>query len=403
MDGPMNNNNNVFGDNNGPGNNPGYYRTDPGRQSGTGGYRGGQNGAGPDPYKELYNNSYIPSNQQAALKKKSRNSLILGIVIFLVILGVIVAAAAAIGHFFGGSKTAKDGQTLIGTGDSLRFGGSYIAELHVEGEISDGDNFSSSTAYSHEWMLDTIEKLKNDSNNKGIILFVDTPGGSVYATDECYLALKDYKAVTGRPVYAYFGSMAASGGYYLSMASDKIIANKNCWTGSIGVTLSTIYDITGLMDKYGVKATTIHAGKNKEMGAYTETLTDEQIAILQSLVDECYEDFVSIVAEGRGLSVKATKQLADGSIYTARQALEKKLIDAIGSYDEAVEMMKADFPDLANVKVEDIVHNTSSAALDDILGFFKSNVSREGELGQIRELMELNGTVKLSYISEIRK
>ena len=386
-----------------------YYRSgDPVRQNGNGTYNGGQNNGGagsvPDPYRDLYNNrSYIPPAQQAALKKKNRNSLILGIVIFLIIVCILVGAAAALSHFFGGSGPEKEGQTVIGMKDRLGFGKSYVARLYVEGTIAEGDNYSTSTAYSHEWMLETIEKLKNDANNKGIILYVDSPGGSVYATDECYLALKDYKAVTGRPVYAYFGSMAASGGYYMSMASDKIIANKNCWTGSIGVTLSTIYDITGLMDKYGVKATTIHAGKNKEMGAYTEKLTDEQIAILQSLVDESYEDFVGIVAEGRGLSVDETKVLADGRIYTSRQALEKKLIDAVGSYDEAVEMMKADIPELAGAEVKDIVHEIQNDPFGDILGFMKSNISNESELSEIQKLLKLNGTVELQYISEIRK
>ncbi|MCR5763532.1 MAG: signal peptide peptidase SppA [Treponema sp.] len=209
----------------------------------------------------------------------------------------------------------------------------YIAKLFITGVIAETGN-----SYDQKWLLSTIEDLKNDEKNMGIILFINSPGGSVYETDEVYLALMDYKK--NKPVYAYFASMAASGGYYMSCAADYIMANRNTLCGCIGVLCGQFTDLTGLMDKYGIKSETIHAGKNKNMGNYNEPVTDEQRAIMQSIADECYDQFTNIVADARGLSKAKTVELSDGRLYTAKQALDNRLIDSIGSWDELVEAMK---------------------------------------------------------------
>jgi protease IV len=173
-----------------------------------------------------------------------------------------------------------------------------------------------------------------------LMLFVNTPGGGVYESDELYLKIKEYQEYTERPVYAYFASQATSGGYYVSSSADKIIANRNCWTGSIGVTIGTLYDISGLLQKYGIKTETITSGANKAMGDITVPMSDQQRNIFQSLVDESYDQFVSVVAQGRNLDTDYVKTIADGRIYTAKQAESNKLIDDIvGTYDEAVEEM----------------------------------------------------------------
>lgn len=109
-----------------------------------------------------------------------------------------------------------------------------------------------------------------------MILFVNSPGGGVYESDELYLKIKEYQEQTECPVYAVMGSMAASGGYYISAPADKIVANRNTWTGSIGVTIGTLYDISGLLEQYGVKTETITAGRNKAMGSSVEPMTEEQ-------------------------------------------------------------------------------------------------------------------------------
>ena len=122
----------------------------------------------------------------------------------------------------------------------------------------------------------------DDGENKGMILYLDTPGGSVLASDELYFKIKEYQKKTKRPVYASMQSMAASGGYYISAPCDKIIANRNCWTGSIGVTLGTMYDVSELLDKIGVKTNTITSGENKAMGSSVEKMSREQREIFQS-------------------------------------------------------------------------------------------------------------------------
>ena len=138
----------------------------------------------------------------------------------------------------------------------------YIAALYLEGVIEE-----SNMSYNQEWLLSTIQDLKDDDANKGIALFVDSPGGAVYEADETYLALQDYRT-TGRPIYVYQGSLAASGGYYISCAGNKIYANRNTLTGSIGIIMGTSLDLTDLMKTLGIKSETITSGKNKNMFNY---------------------------------------------------------------------------------------------------------------------------------------
>jgi protease-4 len=138
------------------------------------------------------------------------------------------------------------------------------------------------------------------------------------------------------------GPIAASGGYYIAAGADKIYANRNTWTGSIGVISGTYFDVSGFLKKHGIKTTDITSGKNKGMGGYFEPMTDEQRAIIQSVVDESYEQFVSIVAEGRGMDTQTVKVIADGRIYTAKQAKEAGLIDDVLTEKEAIEAVKAE-------------------------------------------------------------
>ena len=205
----------------------------------------------------------------------------------------------------------------------------YIATISIEGTIEEKNQ-----TYDQEWLLSTIEELEYDSNNVGIMLKINSPGGTVYESDEVYLALLNYKT-SGKPIFAYFESMAASGGYYIGCAADKIYANRNTLTGSIGVIYGQHLDLSKLLEKYGIDFTTITAGENKNMGNFAEPLTAEQKKILQSIADECYEQFTGIVAESRKMDIEIVKKLADGRVYTAKQALENNLIDGISTYDEA--------------------------------------------------------------------
>lgn len=219
----------------------------------------------------------------------------------------------------------------------------FIGVVDVEGTIINSSQsesiFSSVQGYNHTRTLNYIDQMIDAKNNKGIILYVNSPGGGVYESDELYLKLKEYKEKTGRPIWTYMANQACSGGYYISMASDKIYANRNTWTGSIGVIMS-MANLKGLYDKIGVKEIDITSGPNKAMGSSGLDLTDEQHDILQSMVDESYEQFVGIVAEGRKMDVEKVKPIADGRIYTAKQALDLKLIDKIDSYENMQKEMQ---------------------------------------------------------------
>ena len=213
--------------------------------------------------------------------------------------------------------------------------GKKIACIHLEGVIE-----KENEKYNQKWLLDTIEDLQDDKNTVALILRINSPGGSVYESDEVYTALKKYKEKAKKPVWAYFASLAASGGYYIGCAADTIVANRNTLTGSIGVIAGQFLDLTALMAKHGIKHEMIHAGRNKTMGSFSEPVTEEQRAIMQSIADECYEQFVSLVAENRKLDLAAVKELADGRIYTAAQAKARGLVDDIATFDEAVELLK---------------------------------------------------------------
>ncbi|MDO5601403.1 MAG: signal peptide peptidase SppA [Oscillospiraceae bacterium] len=240
---------------------------------------------------------------------------------------------------FVGSGVASAFQTHIDP--EATPGGDYFSVLTISGSIENvtPDAFHR-VGYNHNATLSHIYYAAQDAHNKGLFLYLDTPGGTVYESDELYLALKEYKEYTGRPVYAYMCSMAASGGYYVSCAADRITANRNCLTGSIGVIMG-MTNLKGLYDKLGIEEVQITSGVNKGMGSSGLQMTEEQRAIYQSIVDESYQQFVGCVEEGRpGLTRAQILKLADGRIYTAQQAVDNGLIDGIMPQEEALAEMQ---------------------------------------------------------------
>lgn len=214
------------------------------------------------------------------------------------------------------------------------FGKKTIAKIVIEGTIEDEGE-----KYSQKWLLGTIKKLEDKDDVIGLILYIDSPGGGVFQSDEVYLAVQHYISKTGKPVFAYFASLAASGGYYIGCSADRIVANRNTLTGSIGVICGRFLDVSEFINKHGIKDEIIHSGRNKTMGHIATPATEEQKAIMQRISDECYEQFVSIVRDARHLSVEKVKELADGRIYTAKQAKECGLIDEIMPFDDMKEYM----------------------------------------------------------------
>ena len=184
--------------------------------------------------------------------------------------------------------------------------------------------------------LRRIRAARQDDAVAAIILEVDSPGGEVTAADEIHRELMRFKeSREDRRITVLVHDMAASGGYYISLPADRILAQPTALIGSIGVIMQTL-NIQGLSEKIGVTDTTIKSGKNKDMLNPFHPVDPEQVKLLQESVDVMYDRFLDLVAAGRSLKKSDLKPLADGRIFTAAEALDHKLIDGIGYWDDAM-------------------------------------------------------------------
>lgn len=185
-----------------------------------------------------------------------------------------------------------------------------------------------------------LTKAAKDDQIKAVVLRINTPGGTVTASDIIYHELKTFKANRKIPIIASIMDLGTSGGYYIAAAADRVLAHPSSVTGSIGVIMLTV-NAKGLLEKIGVEATAVTSGPRKDMGSPFRTMTTEERAIFQGLIDSFYQRFLSIVQEGRSnLQMEQIKRLADGRIYTGEQAKEAGLVDEIGYLEDAVEVAK---------------------------------------------------------------
>ena len=185
--------------------------------------------------------------------------------------------------------------------------------------------------------LRQIRAARQDEDVAAIILEIDSPGGGVTSADEIHRELMLFKESRGdRKLTVLVHDMAASGGYYISVPADRILAQPTALIGSIGVILQTL-NVQGLSEKIGVTDTTIKSGKNKDMLNPFRPVDPEQVKLLQDSVDAMHDRFVDLVAEGRSLKKSQLKGLADGRLFTADEALAHQLIDAIGYWDDAMD------------------------------------------------------------------
>jgi protease-4 len=181
-----------------------------------------------------------------------------------------------------------------------------------------------------------IKKLSEKKEVKAILLDINSPGGSVGAVQEIYSAILRARKETKKPFVARFGEVSASGGYYVASACDLIVAHPGTITGSIGVIFS-VGNFEGLMKKVGYKSDAIKSGKFKDIGSPAREMTSEERKLLQAMIDDSYSQFVTAVSEGRKMPVEKVKILADGRIYTGRQALDSGLIDKLGDMQDAID------------------------------------------------------------------
>ncbi|MCL6642554.1 MAG: signal peptide peptidase SppA, partial [Candidatus Bipolaricaulota bacterium] len=191
-----------------------------------------------------------------------------------------------------------------------------------------------------------LKRAERDSSVKAVVLRIDSPGGTVAASQAIAAKIKRFKEKTKKPVVVSMGDVAASGGYYISLYADKIIAHPGTTTGSIGV-IALLFSIEELLENLGIKPEIFKSGKYKDLFRGLRPLSDEERALLQQYVDGFYEQFVNAVAEGRKLPVEKVRELATGQVYSGEQALSLGLVDQIGDLDDALDVARdlAGFPE----------------------------------------------------------
>jgi protease-4 len=235
--------------------------------------------------------------------------------------------------------------TLVESGADAK-----VLLVRIDGDITDegeGPSLFGGREGTTAQVKDVLDLARRDDSICALLVRVNSPGGGVTASDIIYRELLAWKRQTGKPVVALLMDVAASGGYYVSLAADRIVAHPTCVTGSIGV-IAMLPNVSGLFDKIGVKVHTIKSGEKKDVGSPFRPMTEDDQKSMQSLIDHVYGRFVDVVVEGRrgALSREGVRKLADGRVFTAAEARAAKLVDEIGYFDDAFALAKR----LANVR-----------------------------------------------------
>src|SRR5271165_3431655 len=256
------------------------------------------------------------------------------IAVLAVVACVLVALRSSVlhGHLLGGAASAV--------------GGAHVARLPINGIIT-GD----------QKLIDALHDVATDASAAGLIVAIDSPGGSVAGGEALHDAIQ--AVATVKPVVAVMGGTAASAGYMVAVPAARIFARQSTITGSIGVLLQT-GDVSGLLKMLGIAADPIVSGPLKDQPSYVKPLSPEGREVLQALVMDMYDQFVTMVAAGRHMDPDRVRQLADGRAYTGRQALALGLVDAIGGEPEARAWMvsknvPADLP-IQDIDIESFSH-----------------------------------------------
>lgn len=280
-------------------------------------------------------------------------------VIGSVVLGFLVLVSF-LAFLLPGLGEAQLSGELIREGDRS----SSIAVVELNGVIvetsSSDDAFFSSGYTSSRDFIELLRELENDDTIAGVLIRINSPGGSAVASDDIYNAVLQLRQT--KPVIAQMGDVAASGGYYVASAADTIVANRSTLTGSIGVIMQTA-DFSELYENIGIDFETIKSGELKDIGASDKPLSEEERAILQSVTDEAYGQFTASVAESRGLDIEQVRSLADGRVYTGQQAKELGLVDVLGNFETAL----AEAEKLADIENPAVLEFKQESLLDSLL------------------------------------
>jgi protease-4 len=272
-----------------------------------------------------------------------------------------------------------------------------IAVLDVNGVIqdtNDTESFFQAAGYNHQAFMKRLDFIKEDDSVKGIILKVNSPGGGVVESAEIHDKLLEIQKETKKPVYVSMGSMAASGGYYISAGAKKIFASEETMTGSLGVIMQGI-NYEGLAEKYGVDFVTIKSGQYKDIMSPTRQMTEEERQILQKMIDNSYEGFVKVISEGRKMTTDQVKQIADGRIYDGRQAKELNLIDGFGYLEDVIEQMM----EQEKLKDAKVVRYTEQIGFGSLLNLkVQKFIGADSEMAGLMDILSRPNSPRLMYL-----
>jgi len=205
-----------------------------------------------------------------------------------------------------------------------RLGGDRVALVAIEGLIADS-----------RAVVDQLEKYRTQTSVKALVVRIDSPGGGVAPSQEIYGGILKFRQKSGKPVVASMGRVAASGGYYVAAAADRIVANPGTITGSIGVIMQ-LPNVSGLLQKVGISTTVIKSGEFKDLGGAVRDLTPAERQVLQDLLDDVHGQFIDAVAAGRRMDRAKVLPLADGRVFSGRSAREVGLVDELGDLRDAI-------------------------------------------------------------------
>jgi len=226
-------------------------------------------------------------------------------------------------------------------------------------------------------LLEKLDKAAGDPGVKAVVLRLNSPGGTVAASDIMHHRLLEFKRRTRKPVVACVVGLGCSGAYYLACGCDGIMTQPSAVTGNIGTIFQT-FSVAGTMKKIGIKAVTIKSGKLKDMASPLHDLSDDERQVLEGIIEDLYQQFLAVVAKGRpGLGEQKIRELADGRVFTAKQALAEGLIDRIGYLTDAIEWAK-EMAGIDRAKV--VIYHRPSSYKPNAYGSATANVEGLGPL-----------------------
>lgn len=321
-------------------------------------------------------------------KSRSNWLLIAGLLVLGMVLlaGMVMVVVAAVGLASGGEA----GFAAVGD---------RVGVITIEGVISasGGQSLFGEPLGGVRQTLKQLKRAEEDESIKAVVLRINSPGGSAAASQELYHEIK--RLAEKKPVVASMADVAASGGYYVALPAEKIVANQATMTGSIGVRM-TFLQYYELMDKIGVDAGNLTSGPYKDIGSPWRDMTEAERKLLQGMIDNIYKQFVEHVAESREMEFDEAKKLADGRIFTGEQALEAGLVDELGGFNHAVKVAG----ELGGIEGEprvqdigggpgflDLIGAQSRAAAREAARDAVENALRDIRLEDVEEMLQMPG------------